>query len=110
MKGMRYLKLELFLIEEIVKQREVLNTKQEGHTLQRIGSTIFGVIEVVLAFRLVFKLLGANPDNGFVQAIYAFSQIFAGMFVGIFFKVTTQGAGTTGLLSRQPCLRWWLSS
>jgi hypothetical protein len=84
-------------MEEMVKQRETLNTKQENHTMQRVVGIIFGVIEVALAFRLVFKLLGANPDNAFVQGVYAFTQVFVGVFIGIFSRVTTRGAETTAV-------------
>ena len=45
---------------------------------------ILGVIEVVLAFRVVLKLLGANTYSGFTNFIYAFSSPFAGPFAGIF--------------------------
>ncbi len=44
---------------------------------------ILGVIEVLLAFRIVLKLLGANPLSGFANFIYAISGPFAGPFAGI---------------------------
>lgn len=79
-------------MEEIIKQRETLNTSQQGDTIQRIVSILFGAIEITLAFRLVFKLFGANPENGFVQGIYAFTHFFVVAFVGIFSRSSTQGA------------------
>jgi hypothetical protein len=85
-------------MEEMIKQKETFDTKQEGHITQRVVGIIFGVIEVALAFRLVFKLLGANPQNGFVQGIYTFTQLFAGFFEGIFSRVTKSGAETTAVL------------
>ena len=45
--------------------------------------TILGLISAVMAFRLVFKLLGANPENAFVCGIYAFTQPIVGVFEGI---------------------------
>ena len=84
-------------MEEISKQTETLNTKQESHTAQRIVGIFFGVIEVTLAFRLIFKLLGANPENGFVQGMYAFTHFFTGFFEGIFSRATTRGAETTAV-------------
>jgi hypothetical protein len=44
---------------------------------------ILGVIEVVLAFRVILKLLGANTFSGFTNFIYAVSGPFALPFAGI---------------------------
>jgi len=79
-------------MEQMTKQTETRNTKQESHTAQRIVGIIFGVIEVGLAFRLIFKLLGANLKNGFVQGIYYITEFFVGIFEGIFPRITTSGA------------------
>jgi hypothetical protein len=56
---------------------------------------IFGFIEIVLAFRFVLKLLGANPDAGFTNFIYAMSSPFAGPFLNVFHATANQGAETT---------------
>lgn len=45
---------------------------------------ILGVIEVLLAFRIVLKALAANPTSGFTSFIYALSDPFALPFAGIF--------------------------
>lgn len=45
---------------------------------------ILGIIEVLLAFRLAFKLLGANPANGFVIWLYAITKALTAPFYGIF--------------------------
>jgi len=42
-----------------------------------------GVIEVLLAFRVILKLLGANTFSGFTSFIYAVSNPFALPFAGI---------------------------
>lgn len=44
---------------------------------------ILGIIEVVLAFRVLLKLLGANTFSGFTSFIYAISDPFALPFAGI---------------------------
>jgi hypothetical protein len=44
---------------------------------------ILGVIEVLLAFRVVLKFLGANTFSGFTSFIYAVSGPFALPFAGI---------------------------
>jgi hypothetical protein len=49
-----------------------------------IVSFIFGAIMALLAFRLLFRLLGANPTNAFVDWIYHTSEAFVRPFFGIF--------------------------
>jgi hypothetical protein len=50
-----------------------------------------GVLEVLLAFRFIFKLLGANPISGFVIFLYSITNIFIAPFSGIFESFTTNG-------------------
>lgn len=45
---------------------------------------ILGIIEILLAFRFVFKLLGANPAAGFSSFIYGVTYIFATPFLSVF--------------------------
>jgi len=45
---------------------------------------ILGFIEVVLAFRFILKLLGANPEAGFTSLIYDVTYIFATPFLSVF--------------------------
>ncbi len=45
---------------------------------------ILSVLEVILALRLIFRLLGANEDNGFITFLYSLSHVFVGPFNGIF--------------------------
>mgnify|MGYP000641460657 CR=1 FL=1 len=49
---------------------------------------IFGVMEVLLMFRFVLKLLGANPEAGFSHFIYSVTYVFASPFLTVF-KVTS---------------------
>jgi len=76
------------------KRVEIHNTKQSVPFLQRFLGALFCLIEVVLAFRMVFKLLGANAANGFVHGIYFITQFFVGLFEGIFSQVATAEDGT----------------
>lgn len=52
---------------------------------------VLGVIEVLIGFRLIFKLLGANPENGFVAFLYSMSGIFTAPFSGIFDPFVSTG-------------------
>ena len=49
---------------------------------------ILGLIEVLLLFRFVLKLLGANPEAGFTSFIYGVTYIFAAPFLSVF-RVTS---------------------
>jgi hypothetical protein len=45
---------------------------------------VLGVIEVLLAFRFVLKLLGANAAAGFTSFIYNVTYVFAAPFLSVF--------------------------
>jgi len=47
---------------------------------------ILGIIEVLLAFRFVLKLLGASTGAGFTQFIYGITYPFAQPFLAVFKK------------------------
>ncbi len=59
---------------------------------------VLALLESLLAFRLLFKLLGANPGSPFVSFIYAVSQAFVMPFAGIFRSTATQGLETQAIL------------
>lgn len=67
---------------------------------------VVGVIEVLLAFRFVLKLMGANPQAGFTAFIHGVTYVFAAPFLGVF--RLTQVAGSvfewTTLLAM---FVWW---
>ncbi len=45
---------------------------------------ILGLLEALLLFRFVLKLLGANPEAGFSAFIYTITYIFASPFLNVF--------------------------
>lgn len=53
---------------------------------------LLGVLEVLLAFRFVLKLLGANPAAGFTDFIYTVTQPFAAPFLSVFRVARVQGS------------------
>lgn len=65
---------------------------------QRIVYYILGVLEVLLAFRLVFKMLGANAVSPFVAFLYSLTQIFIYPFTGIFPAATAKGLEVQAVL------------
>ena len=79
---------------------EVVVNKPDQVNLKfiKIVYYILGVFEVLFAFRLVFKLLGANPENTFVSFIYSVSKPFLSPFTGIFRSATTEGIEAQSVL------------
>lgn len=53
---------------------------------------ILGIIEVLLAFRVTLKALGANPFSGFTALVYGVSDPLALPFAGILRTSFSQGA------------------
>lgn len=45
---------------------------------------ILGIVEVLLGFRFLLKLLAANPDAGFSNFIYSITYPFAAPFLNVF--------------------------
>ncbi len=65
--------------------REVSEASAAGSTVvARIIWYIAGVLLVLLAFRFVLTLLGANENNAFANFIYTASQPFVAPFFGLF--------------------------
>lgn len=60
--------------------------------LSRLVMWVFGVVEVLIAIRFVFKLLGASGKSPFVQFIYTTSAIFMAPFEAIFKTQRVEGS------------------
>lgn len=50
----------------------------------RVINFVFGVLEVILLLRFIFRLLAANQASPFVALLYNLSYVFAAPFQGIF--------------------------
>ena len=81
-------------MENSAKPREATGTQQAEYIIY----FFFGLLEALLAFRLVLKLAGANIASSFVSAIYGFTGIFIAPFEGIFRRVFSQGLETRSVL------------
>lgn len=53
---------------------------------------ILGLVEMLLIFRFVLKLLGANPSAGFTSFIYGVTYIFAAPFLNVFSITYVEGS------------------
>jgi hypothetical protein len=58
----------------------------------QIAWYVLGLIEGLLLFRFVLKLLGANPEAGFSQFIYTTTNLFAAPFLNVFGKTYVAGS------------------
>src|SRR3972149_4669137 len=76
-------------------------TKRVATGTQTIEYLIYfflGLLEVLLAFRLVLKLTGASLASAFVRIIYGLTGIFIMPFEGIFRRGFSEGIETTSVL------------
>ncbi len=69
--------------------------KQRRRTISKVKQIIYfalGLIEAILGFRFIFKLLDANPASSFVSLIYNISDVLVASFFNIFRTVITEGS------------------
>lgn len=76
----------------------VVSKATTSETLESLVYFLFGILEVLLVFRLIFKLTGASFSSAFADLIYGMSGIFILPFEGIFHKAFAQGVETTSVL------------
>ncbi len=69
-----------------------------SQTVEYLVYFFFGVLEILLAFRLVLKLTGAGLTSAFVGFIYGLTGVFIMPFEGIFHREFARGAETTSVL------------
>jgi len=73
--------------------QKVYEKKETIFRFNQIIWYILGFIEVLLGFRFILKMLGANAYTGFTNLIYTLTEPLAGPFRGIF-NLTTSGNST----------------
>ncbi|PIS42551.1 MAG: YggT family protein [Candidatus Kerfeldbacteria bacterium CG08_land_8_20_14_0_20_40_16] len=66
-------------------------------TTQYVVYFIFGILEVLLAFRFILKLTGASLTSSFVSGIYGITSVFILPFEGIFPRAVSQGIETVAV-------------
>ncbi len=52
--------------------------------VRRVVALLFGILEVLLALRIILLALGANSGNGIVDGIYNVTEPFVAPFIGVF--------------------------
>ena len=81
-----------------MENNRIYRSDEHNFLFKRIVYYILGAFEALFAFRLIFKLLGANPESTFVSLIYSFSGNFLAPFSGIFRPEVIQGIETQSVL------------
>ncbi|HEU5330708.1 MAG: YggT family protein [Thermomicrobiales bacterium] len=72
--------------QEVVSSEMVDNVEARRSSANWIAGLvyfIFGVIEILIALRILLKLLAANPNAGFAQFIYSVTRPLVAPFEGI---------------------------
>jgi hypothetical protein len=72
--------------------RKVRSRPSTTGSVVQVVYIIAGAIEIILGFRFVLKLLGANPEAGFVSFVYGISKPFIAPFEAVF--KTSEASGS----------------
>lgn len=78
--------------------RDFSVSEPEGMRTKKMIYWVLALLEILLVFRLVLKLLGANTGSVFVSFIYSVSQAFVMPFIGVFRSPAAQGIETQSVL------------
>lgn len=81
-----------------VRSTQVKSSATGSQTVEYLIYFFFGLLEILLAFRLVLKLMGASVGSAFVGFIYGITGLFILPFEGIFRRGYAQGVETTSVL------------
>jgi hypothetical protein len=81
-----------------VMATQVKTAATSSQTVEYLIYFFFGLLEVLLVFRLVFKLAGASSTSAFVNFIYGLTGLFILPFEGIFRRGVSQGLETSSVL------------
>ena len=77
------------------KARGIAAANQNSTTARIVNIVyfLFGALELLLAVRVIFQLIGVNAANGFASFIYGLSAPFVALFASLMQNPTMGGAG-----------------
>ncbi len=84
----------------VVKPTKIAAT--DSQTAEYLIYFFFGALEILLAFRLVLKMMGASVISAFVRGIYGITGLVILPFEGIFRRGFNQGLETTSVIEPAP--------
>lgn len=96
--------MEEIIKETVVTKGDVITSNPakakatDTQTTEYVIYFMLGALEILLAFRMFFKLAGASTSSSFVRFVYGLSGAFIMPFEGIFRRGFTQGLETTAVL------------
>jgi hypothetical protein len=67
-------------LEEKTRGIQAANQNSTVARIVNIVYFLFGIVELLLAVRVILHLVGANADNGFASFIYGLSSPFVALF------------------------------
>ena len=75
------------------KQRNIVSASQNASTARFIHIVyyVFGALELLLATRLILRLVSVNADNAFATFIYGLSTPFVALFASLLQNPTVTG-------------------
>ncbi len=82
------------VVNTTTKNTSVKSTATSSQTVEYLVYFFFGALEMLLVFRLILKVTGANIASAFVGLIYGLTGIFILPFEGIFHRGFSQGIET----------------
>ena len=86
---------------------ETTVTPSGGEMTRRFVVLIFGIIQILIAARIVLLLLAARGDNGLVSFIYQLSDLFVAPFNGIFNTDAVKAGGSVFDVAAVAALVGW---
>jgi hypothetical protein len=81
---------------QVQQETRKIDTQVSGDSKTTTANVVWyivGFIEILLAFRLILKLFGANPSSGFVDFMYTVTGVLTAPFDNIF-GVTSSATST----------------
>src|SRR2546423_1449800 len=80
-------------VEHVTEPARQVNVRSDGYapvwTMTRVVTLLFTVLEVLLLIRFALKLLGANPQQPLVTALYNVTEPLTRPFQGIWPQTNT---------------------
>lgn len=70
---------------------------------------VLSIVEVVLLFRFILKLFGANPDAGFTSFIYGVTDAFAAPFLNVFHVTYVEGSVLEWTTALAMAVYWFIA-
>ena len=93
--------------DDVVVDRRSTVSPSGGEMVRRLVVLVFGIIQVLIALRIVFLLLDARTGNAIVSFVLDTSQIFVAPFVGLFNYDALKAGGATLDIAAVAALIGW---